>query len=253
MPRLDLILLPLLGGYIFLITFNYTRFYHQRIEKNKLIYNSLLVAIILTGFVYLIDYFIFKHNPYSLYIGGLETNSVSYYRNYLSLKIDDILNFNKVGFKHSIIVLVISYPLALSLNRIKYFREEFSFDYTLSKWGTEFDKIIWNALGEKDDLEKLLMLTTKTNKVYIGQITKQSEPIGNTYIRVIPSLSGFRDKDDHTLTITTSYTDMIEYFTDKGLSEEIDNKLGVIIPTSEIILISRFDIKVFGRIKTNEE
>jgi len=46
---------------------------------------------------------------------------------------------------------------------------------------------------------------------------------------------------------------MIEYFTDRGLSEEIDNKLGVIISTSEIILISRFDIKIFERINTNEE
>ena len=37
MPKLDLILLPLLGGYWFLRTLNYTKFYHQRVEKQRLL------------------------------------------------------------------------------------------------------------------------------------------------------------------------------------------------------------------------
>jgi len=164
MPRLDLILLPLLGGYIFLIFFNRTRFYHQRIEKNRLIYNSLFVAFILTALVYLIDYIFLKNNNYYLKVGKLQTREVSFYRNLFSIEIGNIIHFSTYGFKQSLIVLLISYPLAKFLNIFEKNKEDFSFDYTINKWGNEFDKIIWNSLGEKNDLDKLLMLTTKTNK-----------------------------------------------------------------------------------------
>ncbi len=247
MPRLDIILLPLLGGYIFLITFNYTKFYHKRIEKNRLIYNSLLVALILTIIVYLFDYLLIKDNNYHLDFCGIKTKSVCYYRDYISSKIDEIIHFSKSGFKHSLVVLLISYPLALLLNQINYFKTDFSFDYTLQKWGNEFEKLIWNTLGEKDDLNKLLMLTTKGNKVYIGQVTKLSEPIENKYIQILPSLSGYRDTETHSVNITTSYIDVIEFFVEQNQTALLDSKLGVIIPFSEIILISRFDHQIFGR------
>lgn len=172
MPRLDIILLPLLGGYFFLITFNYTKFYHKRIEKNRLIYNALVFAFVLTGLVYLADYIFFKFNTYYFEFCCIKTQPVNYYRNFVSLKIDEIIHFSKPGFKQSLIVFLISYPLALLLNKIKYFHKDFSFDYTLNKWGNEYEKLIWNTLGESDDLDKLLMITTKSNKVYIGQVTK---------------------------------------------------------------------------------
>ncbi len=253
MPRLDIILLPLLGGYIFLIFFNRTRFYHQRIEKNRLIYNSLFVAFILTALVYLIDYIIFKNNNYYFKLGKLETKEVSFYRNWLSIQIDNIIHFRTYGFKQSLIVLLISYPLARFLNTFKKNKEDFSFDYTINKWGNEFDKIIWNSLGEGNDLDKLLMLTTKSNKVYIGHITKLSEPLENTYLRIIPSLSGYREKDTLKINITTNYTDVIESFSEENNTQELDKKLGIVIPISEIILISRFDHTIFGRFNNNSD
>lgn len=45
MPRLDLIILPLLAGYIFLFTFNLTKFYNIRVDRQRLIFNSLLCTV----------------------------------------------------------------------------------------------------------------------------------------------------------------------------------------------------------------
>lgn len=247
MPRLDIILLPLLGGYFFLITFNYTKFYHKRIEKNRLIYNALVFAFVLTGLVYLADYIFFKFNTYYFEFCCIKTQPVNYYRNFVSLKIDEIIHFSKPGFKQSLIVFLISYPLALLLNKIKYFHKDFSFDYTLNKWGNEYEKLIWNTLGESDDLDKLLMITTKSNKVYIGQVTKLSEPIENTHIIILPSLSGYREKETQKLFITTDYTDVIERASLDDQTQSLDKKLGVIIPILEIVLISRFDYQIFGQ------
>ena len=253
MPRLDLIFLPLLGGYIFLIYFNRTKFFHQRIEKNRLIYNSLLVAFILTAVVYLTDYFVFQRNHNYLHCCGIQTRTVTFYRDSLSTLLNEIIGFKIPGFKQSLFVLLIAYPLAKLLNLVPIFKEDFSFDYTINKWGNEFDKIIWNSLGEKDDLNKLLMLTTKNNKVYIGHVTKLSEPLENPYLRVIPSLSGYRDKDTQKLNITTNYTDIIQNSSEKENTRDLDNKLGVIIPISEIVIISKFDYQVFGRFSDTEE
>jgi hypothetical protein len=253
MPRLDIILLPLLGGYIFLITFNYTKFYHKRIEKNRLIYNSLLFAFVLTGFVYIIDYLFIKGNEYYLEFLCLKSKSINSYRNLISTTIDNIIHFSKPGFKQSLLVFLISYPLAKALNFIKYFHKDFSFDYTLNKWGNEYEKIIWNTLGENEDLDKLLMITTKSNKVYIGQVTKLSEPIENTHIRILPSLSGYREKETQNLIITTNYTNIIQVASIEDNTEILDSKLGVIIPISEIILISRFDYQIFGQFNSADE
>lgn len=41
MPRLDLIILPLIAGYVFLCTFNLTKYYNIRVDKQRLIFNSL--------------------------------------------------------------------------------------------------------------------------------------------------------------------------------------------------------------------
>lgn len=252
MPRLDIILIPLLGGYIFLITFNYTKFKHKRIEKNRLVYNSLLVAFILTGFVYIVDYLVFKHNSYRLDFLCFQSNPISFYRNCISTKIDDVFHFSRPGFKQALVVLIISCPLALLLNKIKYFHLDFSFDYTLNKWGNEYEKLIWNTLGESNDLDKLLMLTTKGNKVYIGQVTKLSEPIENTHLRILPSLSGYREKESQKLVITTSYLPIIEKAVQDNIADKLDNKLGVIIPISEIVLLSRFDNQIFEQFNAVE-
>ncbi|WP_103907029.1 hypothetical protein [Sphingobacterium lactis] len=95
------------------------------------------------------------------------------------------------------------------------------------------------------------MITTKGNKVYIGYVNKISEPLGEHYITIIPQYSGFRDKEKLNLAITTRYTDVIKHYVQIGKKEEIGKKLGIILPLSEILIVSKFDMEIFGRFNPN--
>lgn len=245
MPRLDLILLPLIAGYIFAITFNITKYYHLRLERQRLIYNSLVFAFLLAIIAYFLDYFIFK-SSLKFNFCCIKTESIVYYREKISIFTDNVLNHRTVpGLKHSILIFIIAWPFAKFLNL--FFSREFSFDYTIERWGNQLDRIIWFSLTSKKDEDKLLMLTTKSNKVYIGYINKLSEPIGESYITMLPSFSGYRDKENLKVEITTKYTDVIEKYILEDRENEIGDKLGIILPVSEILIVSKFDNEIFGR------
>jgi len=231
MLRLDLLLLPLLGGYLFLITFNITRFYHQRIEKQRLIFNSLAAAAVIALLGYIIDYYILQSTRF-ICIRTLASNLIS-----------EIIKHEVPGLKHAILFFLLSYPLGKVLNLI--FWRKFSFAYTVEKWGNQLDRLFWFSLNQKQDADKLLMITTKSNKVYIGYVSKISEPIGDTYITIIPNFSGYRDKETLQLSITTKYTNVIQKYVESDRAEELDNKLGIILPVSEILVVSKFDIEIF--------
>lgn len=231
MPKIDLLLLPLLGGYIFLITFYITRFYHQRIERQRLIFNSTIFGVILSILILWLDKYVF-------------TPFIPAYDDFLKL-----LNPLKYsGLSESVFIFLAAYPLAKFLNIVIPKKKALSF--VVNKWGSDFEKIIWTSLLSKNDEEKLLMVTTKTNKVYIGFVNKISEPINHSHITIIPNFSGYRNKDTQELNITTSYLDVLSDFINNHQEKNIENKIGVIIPVSEVVLISKFSMEVFESFNT---
>src|SRR5690606_39823831 len=60
MLRFDLLILPLLAGYIFLITFNLTRFYNIRVDRQRLVFNALLCSVGITFFTFIFDFYVLK-------------------------------------------------------------------------------------------------------------------------------------------------------------------------------------------------
>lgn len=247
MFRLDLIILPALAGYIFLYTFNLTKFYNIRVDRQRLIFNSLICTVILTFLAFLIDHFFLK-STFSICC----MKPISFYRQQFSTLIDEIIGKKNIifGFKHSILVFLISFPLAKILNI--FYGRKYAFDYTIRKWGSQLDRLFWFSLTQKKDEDKLLMITTKSNKVYIGYVNKISEPLGESHIRIIPNYSGYRNKENLTIDITTKYTDVIKDYVENGRRKEIDEKLGIILPISEILIVSKFDSDIFGRFNTDD-
>jgi hypothetical protein len=235
MLKFDLLLLPLLGGYVFLITFKLTKFYHQRIERQRLIFNSLILAFFVSMIGLLFDEYLLK----SFYLID--------YRAFFS-KLQPI---KYSGLNHSILIFFISYPLAKLLNLI--ISDRYMLNYVVNKWGDEYEKLFWTSLQNKNDEDKLLMITTKTNKVYVGFVNRISEPIGDSHITVIPNFSGYRNKDTQEFIFTTDYISVLKYLIESNQENLIDEKMGVLIPKTEIILVSRFDYNVFNRFNSVEE
>ena len=228
MPKLDLLLLPLLGGYIFLITFTVTKFYHQRIERQRLIFNSLIASFFIAIVGFAIDELLLKSccliNLRS-WLGSLSPIEYS-------------------GLNHSILFFLISYPISIFLNKI--LPTKTALTYVVERWGNQMERLFWLSLNHKNDEEKLLMLTTKSNKVYVAYINKISEPIGDSFVTLIPNFSGYRSKETQELIITTDYLDILQKLVEDDKTSEIDQKLGIVIPKSEILMVSKFDLGVFS-------
>lgn len=176
MPRLDLLIFPLLAGYLFLISFAITEFYHQRIERQRLIFNSLISAFVISVIALILDNYISK----SFYVVG--------FRNYLK----DLNPFGYLPYLNlSIYIFIISLPLAWFTNLI--FPNKISYLYVVERWGNQMEMLFRLSLNSKKDSEKLLMLTTKSSKVYIAYVNKISETIGDPFVTLIPNFSGYRD------------------------------------------------------------
>ncbi|GGW65626.1 hypothetical protein DFQ11_10312 [Winogradskyella epiphytica] len=229
MPKFDLLLLPLLGGYVFLITFKLTKFYHQRIERQRLIFNSLILAF----FVSLLGLFLDEYVLKSACLINIRES------------LGNIIPINYSGLNHSILIFLIAFPFAKFLNFL--ISNRYMLNYVVDKWGDEYEKLFWSSLQSKNDEDKLLMITTKNNKVYVGYVSRISEPIGNSHITIIPNFSGYRDKDTQEFILTTDYISVLQYFIKNDQERLIDDKMGILIPKSEIILVSKFDYNVFDR------
>ena len=236
MPRLDLLIFPLLGGYLFLISFTITKFYHQRIERQRLIFNSLICAFFMTIIALFIDEVILQ-SPYLLDFRLFLTN----------------LNpFQNLAFLNlSIFIFLLSPAIAWIFNLI--IPTKLSLLYVVLRWGNQMEKLFWNSLNYKEDSEKLLMLTTKSNKVYIAYVNKISEPIGDAFVTLIPNFSGYRDNETQELKITTDYFSALEYYITNDKADLIDENIGITIPVSEIIMVSKFDYNVFIKFNENEQ
>ena len=234
MPKFDLLLLPLLGGYIFLITFFLTRFYHQRIERQRLIFNSSILAVFLALIVLAFDHFILK-----MFFLNLREN------------IGKINPIEYEGLNESLLIFLSSFPIAILFNLLLPKKKALSF--VVNKWGSDFEKLFWTSLKSKDDENKLLMITTKSNKVYVGYVNKISEPIDNSHITIIPNFSGYRNKETQEFKITTDYLNVLEYYINRGEVKLIDKKMGIVIPLSEITMVSKFISEIFDRFNITEE
>lgn len=233
MPKFDLLLLPLLGGYIFLITFFLTRFYHQRIERQRLIFNSSILAVALSLIMLGVDEFILK----KFFLNFRET-------------IGKINPIEYDGLNQSLFIFLSSFPLAKLLNFL--LPKKRALKYVVNKWGSDFEKLFWVSLQSKDDEDKLLMVTTKCNKVYVGYVNQISEPIGNSHITIIPNFSGYRDKETQEFSVTTDYLNVLEHYINADQQKLIDQKMGIIIPLTEITMVSKFVSEIFDRFNYDE-
>jgi len=140
MPSLDLLLLPLLGGYLFLITFNFTKYYHQRVERQRLIFNSLIFGFLLSIIGFTLDYFILQ--------------------NFLSFRnlLGKLIPIDYDGLNQSVFIFSLSYPFALVLNFI--LPEKNTLGFIIKKWGDDMEKLFCNSLTSIKGVYKLLIVTT---------------------------------------------------------------------------------------------
>ncbi|MBK4725042.1 hypothetical protein [Pantoea agglomerans] len=117
------------------------------------------------------------------------------------------------------------------------------------------DNALENLLMEASATQIPIITTLKSRKFYAGFVYCPAFEHGTfDYLEMLPLLSGYRDKDDLTINITTNYHEHYEKTgISKGRSELSLSDFRVVVPKAEIEGISFFDLDTYSAFKTVED
>lgn len=215
----NVLLLPLLGGYIFITHWNRTRFRARRYSGNKLILNSALAGALLLILSLLTVSFIYYYFP------RLESLWISI----VPFAYSDI---STLAF---LLGCIAWWPLNKSFNR-----QSKAINRAIKESNDFLEILLEKALSET----KQISITLKSSKIYIGFVTSNFDPsYDRKYLKILPLLSGYRDAVDKSVVITTDYSRVYEKVinNEKEFSHLNPDDFEVVVPIFEVQSINIFD------------
>lgn len=226
----NLLLLPVIVGYFILIYSHYFKYNTQRLAQNRIIFESVSVALLIltVGFITraLLEAIFPEFTPWLIQ----------------KLKFFPI---KKVDYFWTIIFSCLIAIISVALTNL----------YLLWKF-EKFQLIGWAVDKNGDEIEKLfkqsvndalfIQITLKNDKVYIGYSEIIPIPQKTNYLTLTPILSGYRDERKQ-LHITTDYFKVVDEFLEKLDKNEKSVTLNtdVIIKQDEILTASIYEQKIF--------
>jgi hypothetical protein len=220
----NLLILPLVAGYYLLTRSHYLKFKQQRLDRQRLIFESVLVGVLLAVVTYLIRSVVERLFP-DLFL-------VLY--NYIPLKTP------LIGTSFCTLLLA----LGLYKGGNLFYKEQPCIEKAIKDVGNEFELLLMASLSDK----KLLQFTLDNDKVYIAWVKELPIPSISNYIRVIPAFSGYRDDDTKEVIFTTQYLSVYSEYIKEGLVKSISElNTDTIISAQEVITVSYFDVDMWKR------
>jgi len=227
--EVNIFLLPLLGGYIFIKKSTWFRYRSIRYNAQELVLSSAVAGLIGVSIAFLIATIISLQLP-------------DFYSWWKSTIHFDFLGTALLAF----LILVVG-----GVFPNKWIDEEARIKEIIKEDNDGIELILLRALEDA----KLVSITLKSRKVYIGFISQNffNPWTGVKSIKVIPVYSGFRDENDFHIEFTTTYDPVIKYTVE---SDDIDldiNDFQMGVPISEIVTINIFDPRVYEKFAKPEE
>ena len=218
---LGLLLLPAVGGYWFLIRFNYTRYKTERHSGHHLLFRSAIVGIV----------FYCVARALTL-IAGFVCPS-------LTLLWDS--HFPQPFTSEVILSLVLSVLTPPVLNKI--YDPLQTARKVAADAGEHIELLIDRAFQEERPIE----LSLRSRKTYIGLVPESG--IGtvsnsDTDVVLVPLLSGYRKEDTLEVVITTNYAGVMSAHHGEDAGQRL-GELEVVIPLSEVVSARMFDLEVY--------
>lgn len=215
----NLLLLPLLGGYLFVAHWNGTRFTTPRYSGERLIFRAAIAGVVFLILAFITVQLIHSWQP------GLSEGWHQF-----------------VPFPYSgtaLLAFLIGAFAWWPLNRW-YSRYGDEARKAIERWNDFSEILLSRALSEA----KLVSLTLQSRKVYIGFVTASFDPANERkYIVLLPMYSGYREESTLDLVIQTNYApvyaDIIEQDNRAALKGIGDFRL--VIPVGEVQSLNLFD------------
>lgn len=202
-------ILPLVAGY-YLLTRSYLfKFKQQRLDRQRLIFESILLAVLLA----IIAYF------FRIISTSLIPAKFLHFHDYLPLKIPYL--GTSLG----------TIALALMISEIgnKIFDKEKYIKRAIKLVGNEFELMLKSSFSDG----QLMQITLKNEKVYFGWVKELPIPSISNYIRIIPAISEYRNTERETI-LTTHYLSFYsEYIKNGRITKIAGLKVNLIISIVE--------------------
>jgi len=231
----NLLLLPLLGGFIFFSHWDQTAFFAKRQDKERLLLYSSLWGLLFLAISFLLSTLI----PYSHILSAI--------RHWWAYHTPAI-QFSGI----SICALLLGVVAQWALNKLdRTLNDQYEGAMAILEYGSQLEKLLYRALKD----EKRVMVTLKNGKVYIGRVTISVAPQEDDYFLLLPIKSGYRESEKQRLVITTHYDEAYENIYDNEPEDYIDiiSDFGVVIPISEVLTAALYREDVHAKYFPGEQ
>jgi hypothetical protein len=220
----NVLLLPLLGGYVFITYWNHTRFSARRYSGERLVIHAALAGVFLLVLSYALVLLIAHTWPRLAAIWH-----------------------GWVPFEHSgtsLGALLLGATMWWPLNFV--FTKETELRRTIEDWNDYLEELLTDALESTRQVSVTLM----NGKVYVGFVVRTFDPAyDRKYIVVLPTMSGYREATTHRLRFDTDYTRVYQ-----ALMAEDESRLvrgvgdfQIVIAVSQVISANLFDWEAYLR------
>jgi len=216
----NVLLLPLLGGYVFLRNWHRTRFSSRRHTGERLLFHAAIA-----GILFLVGAFVVTRLLNWAYPG-------------LGLWWRRMLPFPYSGT--AFLAFVTGGLLWLPLNWLSRIEDKAA-DTAIDETGDYLERLLVRAIRRT----KPVSVTLKSGKTYIGFVVGNVDPsVDRRFISLLPLQSGYRDPQ-HQLVINTDYARVYERINNEGQPEpELDELMRdfiIVLPVGEIQSVNIFD------------
>jgi hypothetical protein len=222
----NLLLLPLLGGYIFITQWNRTRFNVMRIDGHRLLFQAATA-----GAVFLLS---------ALLISTL----CRWWGIGLSL---DFYWHSSVPFDHSGKAAIAFLLGALLWKPLNYFTDKRKgIERAIQNQENPLELMLQKAMTGAH----LVLLTVKNGKVYVGFVSDNFNPaLPNQYLKLLLTTSGYRDSDTKKVTFTNDYSAVYEQLlsSEAELDPLVIEGFEIVIPIAEIQSVSFFAPNIYRK------
>ena len=253
-----LFFLPLIGGFLFVETSYFTRFKAARQETQRLYYKAAACGVLLSVIGFVVHRLLLREaTSYAAFVAFLSTNVIGPLFERPVSTVAPALSPQLVSVRVDLafacawgFAIGASTPLS---NGVVYAVDRAWFHLVARRLGRPSLISAINQHATTDQIEILLtealrhssqvQVTLSTQKVYVGWVTKSVDPRGQEqFLRLQPSLSGYRSTDTVELHFTTFYDAVL----DRHDSDVRLRSYQIVIPIDKIVSASGFDLEAYA-------
>lgn len=215
----NVLLLPLLGGYVFVAFWNYTRFTTKRYSGERLLFHAALAGVVFLVIAFVLTRLIAWQFP-GAWAWWHKT-----------------VPFDYAGT--SLGALLLGSTVWAPLNAL-FFPREKEAQRAIQEWNDYLEVLLDQAVRET----RQVAITLKGRKIYVGFIVRVFDPAyERKYISILPVVSGYRDEEKLNVVFDTDYANTYQEMIAREASRIINGveDFQVILPVAEIQSASLFD------------